>query len=128
MHVSISEYANARGGKRRFDCDCMWADASVDCFIPDYDLPEQELDPVLASHLSSMCTENWAKSWAVNSKESAGDIANAVIAQCDVHYRSEAHAIWPIETWPIGTVSQELPDMRRVWRAEALKQVIETRV
>lgn len=106
---------------------CQGPSGGVECFIPTYDVPAHELAEVEARHLSSMCTESWAKRWAVHSAESAGDVADAVIAQCDTPYWRQGEATWPRDKWPVGTILENLPEIERSWRAVAIKHVILTR-
>lgn len=106
---------------------CSEERSSIECIVPTYDLPRQRLAPSEARHLASMCTESWAKRWAVQSKESAGDIADATIAECMITYTTQANAEWPSETWGPGASLENTPKLVAGWRGVAVRQVIRTR-
>ena len=106
---------------------CRNERSSVECMIPTYDVPGYALAPVEARHLASMCTEGWAKRWAVQSQESAGDVADAAVSQCMTTYTTQANAEWPRETWGPGAALEQRPDIVSEWRGMAVRQVIQTR-
>lgn len=106
---------------------CSNEQSSLECFIPTYDLPRHRLAPTEARHLASMCTESWAKRWAIQSKESAGDIADATIAECMITYTTQANAEWPSDTWGPRASLENTPKIVAEWRGVAVRQVIKTR-
>lgn len=106
---------------------CGEEPVGIGCMIPTYDLPDYTLAAVEARHLASICTESWAKRWAVKTKESAGDVAEATTAKCMSTYSVYANAEWPREVWGPGAGGEKLPDIVSEWRREAVRQVIETR-
>lgn len=100
---------------------------SVKCLVPTYSTPPEKLPAVEGRLYAEMCTEHWAVRWAVESRESAGDIADAITAMCSTPYFVHAQTEWPRENWP-GIAMRELPAITAKWRAEAVRKVVDARV
>jgi hypothetical protein len=107
---------------------CSQPNDSIACMVPTYDVPQYDLIAIEARTLADMCTENWAKSWAMQSDESAGDIAHGVMSKCDFPYRGLANAEWPMSKWGPGVALSQLPKMVEEYRIDAVAYVIEARV
>jgi hypothetical protein len=90
-------------------------------------MPGHDLGEVEAATLAAMCTESWAKLWAAQSVESAGDVADAVASKCDSTYTGYAFAKWPRDKWPVGTALEQKPEYVAEFRGEAVAQIIQTR-
>jgi hypothetical protein len=47
---------------------CARKEVGLECMVPTFDVPTKKIPEAEARLYSSMCTESWAKRWAVKSK------------------------------------------------------------